>query len=154
MCIDLSDSEMSAATDIIKYVSGDTYLGFLLMMIATIAFLIVLNETITLVCAYFLATIMIIAIIRKVYVDSKFKRAMMSMHLSDWGAKTMCKINPYREKRNPIEADDGIVTYGEEKHLNDLLGANGADQWDRYKADITSMEVVDQTRQKLSKNIY
>lgn len=147
----LSDSEMSAATDIIKYVSGDTYLGFLLMMIATIAFLIVLNETITLVCAYFLATIMIIAIIRKVYVDSKFKRAMMSMHLSDWGAKTMCKINPYREKRNPIEADDGIVTYGEEKHLNDLLGANGADQWDRYKADITSMEVVDQTRQKLSK---
>ncbi|EFO62740.1 Hypothetical protein GLP15_1432 [Giardia lamblia P15] len=147
----LSDSEMSAATDIIKYVSGDTYLGFLLMMIATIAFLIVLNETITLVCAYFLAAIMIIAIIRKVYVDSKFKRAMMSMHLSDWGAKTMCKINPYREKCKPIEADDGIVTYGEEKHLNDLLGANVAGQWDGYKADITNMEVVDQTRQKLSK---
>lgn len=147
----LSDSEMSAATDIIKHVSGDTYLGFVLMMIATIAFFIVLNETVTLVCAYYLVTIMIIAIMRKVYVDSKFKRAMMSMHLSDWGAKNMCKINPYREKREPIEADDGIVTYGEEKHLDGLLSTNVANQWDSYKTDITNMEVVEQTQQKLSR---
>lgn len=147
----LSDSEMSAATDIIKHVSGDTYLGFVLMMIATIAFFIVLNEPITLVCAYFLISIMIIAIMRKIYVDSKFKRAMMSMHLSDWGAKTMCKINPYREKREPIEADDGIVTYGEEKRIDDLLGTNAANQWDGYKSDIINMEVVDQTRKKLSR---
>lgn len=147
----LSDSEMSAATDIIKYVSGDTYLGFVLMMIATIAFFIVLNEPITLVCAYFLIAIMIIAIMRKVYVDSKFKRAMMSMHLSDWGTKTMCKINPYRVKREPIEADDGIVTYGEEKRIENLLDTNVANHLDGYKSDIANMEVVDQTRQRLAR---
>jgi len=95
----LPPSEMSAEEDIMKFVAGNTYLGFIVMMIATAAFLFVQGSTLPLIGGAVIVVIMVICIFAKIIIDMRYKRAMSCLHLSDWVPPDLCRVNPKRTRR-------------------------------------------------------
>lgn len=108
-----AESEMSAETDMVKHLAGNTYLGFIIMMIATMAFLVVLGRLVTYFCAAVLLAVLLVSIIGKLYIDRKYKRAVYTLQLSDWVPDGLLTLNPYNEatardyERRPVATRAG-----------------------------------------------
>jgi len=81
------ESDVASQTDLMKHVASNTYLGFVLMIVATVCFLAITGSWMNGLGIAVLIVDLVFVIIQKILIDTKYKRAMTVMPLAtDEGA--------------------------------------------------------------------